>query len=323
MEHWTLGTSDIGVSRLIFGTMTFGSQVDLPEARSMVEACVEAGVTMFDTANSYNAGLSEEMLGTVVKERRGEILIATKVSNPMGPDPDDAGLSRGAIFKAIDASLGRLQTDYVDLYYLHKPDRNTPVEESLEAMQDLIDAGKVRSVGTSNYAAWQLVDMEYLAEQRGWQVPAISQQMYNLLARRLDDEYGAFAAAHHHIKNVVYNPLAGGLLTGKHRYGAAAAPNSRFSMETYRERYWNDAQFDAIDRLKRIAGDAGLTLLELSFHWLLSRPLVDAVLIGASNLEQLRSNLAACAQTHVDEEVALACDEVWQTLRGAAPKYNR
>lgn len=322
MAHRTLSGTDLTTSRVVLGTMTFGSQVDRNEAQAMVDTCIDAGVTMFDTANSYNAGRSEEILGDALRGRREEVLIATKVGNRVGPEPEDGGLSRGAIHKAIDASLARLQTDYVDLYYLHKPDWETAIEESLEALEELVQAGKIRYGASSNYAAWQMVDMQWLAERHGWQPLRVSQPMYNLLSRRLDEEYATFSE-HFDISNIVYNPLAGGLLTGKHQRLLAPDPGSRFTLDQYRQRYWNDAQFEAVEALTLCAREAGLSLIELSFRWLLSRRLVDAVLLGASRLDQLRTNLAACEVDELDEETSARCDEVWQALRGAAPSYNR
>jgi len=322
MQQRTLAGTQLSIGRVVFGAMTFGSQVDLAEATRMVDVCREAGVTMFDTANSYNDGESERMLGRIVAPVRDEVLLATKVGNRTGPDPDDAGLSRAAIGKAIDSSLRRLSTDHVDLYYLHLPDRDTPVEESLEALHDLVQAGKVRYGATSNHAAWQMAQMHCLAAHHGWDALPVSQPLYNLLARRLEDEYAAFSQRFR-ISNIVYNPLAGGLLSGKHAAGRAPEAGSRFTLDHYRRRYWNDAQFTAVEALRAIAAAAGLSLIELAFRWLLSRPLVDAVLVGASSCDQLVVDLAACATTTLDQAVADRCDEVWATLRGAAPAYNR
>lgn len=322
VQRRPLGGTDLTTSRLVFGTMTFGSQVDKAEATQMLDASLAAGVTTFDTANAYNNGRSEEILGAWLPAHRDEVVIATKVCNPMGPGPDDVGLSQKAIVKAIDASLQRLQTDYVDLYYLHKPDCNTSIEESLAALQGLVQAGKIRYGATSNYAAWQMAEMLWLAERNGWQPLRVSQPMYNLIARRVDEEYAAFSARCG-ISNIVYNPLAGGLLTGKHQPDADPHPGSRFTQDAYRQRYWNTAQFAAVDRLQELATQFGLTLVELSFRWLLSRPLVDAVLIGASSLSQLHANLAACQGSTLEDRLLEQCDEVWQTLRGAAPSYNR
>jgi aryl-alcohol dehydrogenase-like predicted oxidoreductase len=322
MEARRVPGTDLSVSRLVMGTMTFGSQVDEEEAAAMIDVCLDAGVNMLDTANAYNAGASESILGSALKGRRDDLLVATKVFNPMGEGRDDRGLGRAAIHKAIDSSLGRLQTEYVDLYYLHQPDWDTPIEETLEAMNDLVQSGKVRYIGVSNYAAWQICDILCRSERRAWQPVAISQQMYNLLARRVEEEYEAFSRQFG-VFDIVYNPLAGGLLTGKHAPSSVPAEGTRFSVEMYRDRYWNSAQFEAVEALEEAAREHGMSLLELSYRWLLSRPLVDAVLMGASSLDQLRANLAACEGEGVDQDLATRCDAVWARLRGPAPAYNR
>jgi aryl-alcohol dehydrogenase-like predicted oxidoreductase len=317
--------TDLSISPLVLGTMTFGARVDRHAAARMVGRCREAGITMFDTANSYNDGESERILGEVVAPFRSEVLIASKVFKPMGPGADDRGLRRPAIEKALDATLKRLGTDYLDVYYLHFPDPETPVEESLETMQDAVAAGKVRHVGLSNHAAWQVADIRCLQGRRGWPAAHVCQPMYNLLARRLEDEYAAFSARYD-IFNVVYNPLAGGLLTGKHADPQRPQAGTRFAEdlgETYRERYWNAAQFEAVGALRQVASEAGLTLVELAFRWLLSRPVVGSVLLGASDDDQLAANITAAQGPAVPTDVEDACDEVWARLRGAAPRYNR
>ncbi len=325
MEYRTPHGTDLSVSRLVLGTMTFGGQVDGVTAAAMVARCRDAGVTMFDTANAYNAGVSEQLLGAAVAPFRDEVLIASKVFNPMGDGPDDRGLSRVAVDKALDATLRRLGTDHLDLYYLHAPDRHVPLEETLGAMADAVAAGKVRSVGMSNYAAWQLAEARCLTERNGWPPVHVSQPMYNLLSRRVEDEYAEFSERYQ-MHDIVYNPLAGGLLTGKHTDPGRPEPGSRFGSELgemYRGRYWNAVQFEAVAALRDVAGQAGLTLVELAFRWLLSRPLVDAVLIGASRLDQLETNLAAADGPPLGSDVLAACDDVWARLRGAAPSYNR
>ena len=316
-----LGT-DLWISRVVLGTMTFGSQVDETEARQMVDRSLAAGINMFDTANAYNAGESERMLGAALEGRRSDVLIATKVFNPMGEGPEDKGLSEAAIHKAINASLERLRTDYVDVYYFHQPDRATPIEESLAAMDALMEAGKVRHLGVSNYAAWQVSEINCLRAEQGRPPVLVSQQMYNLLARRIEEEYASYSE-HANLFDIVYNPLAGGLLTGKHAAGSTPQQGTRFTQEMYRRRYWDEAHFDAVERLRSVASDAGLSLVELSFRWLLSRPLVDAVLVGASSIDHLESNLAACDGSSLDQEVFRRCDEVWAGLRGPAAAYNR
>lgn len=322
MDYRRLAGTDLEVSRVVLGTMTFGSQVDDPVAQQMVDVGIDRGINMFDTANAYNNGESERMLARAIDGRRDEVLIATKVFNPMGDAPQDRGLSRPAIRRAIDASLERLTTDWVDLYYLHQPDHDVPLEESLGAMNELVTAGKVRYVGLSNYAAWQHVEALWLSEVNDWQIAKVSQPLLNLVSRRIEEEYAA-CSARFGLSNIVYNPLAGGLLTGKHRREATPEEGTRFSMAMYRDRYWNEAQFEAVERLQGIAAEEGVTLIELSFRWLLSHPLADHVLVGASSMEHLKSNLAACDGPGLDSRTLERCDEVWKALRGVAPAYNR
>lgn len=325
MQYRTPAGTDLSVSRLALGTMTFGVQVDRAAAATMVACCRDAGITMFDTANSYGAGVSEQILGEVVAPFRDEVLIASKVFNRMGHDPDDQGLRRRAVEKALEATLRRLRTDYLDLYYLHAPDWQTPLEETLEAMADATTAGKVRYVGMSNYAAWQIAEARCVAGDRGWPPVHVAQPLYNLLARRLEDEYEAFSDRYA-IHNIVYNPLAGGLLSGKHAGSRRPEQGTRFAAELgpmYRDRYWNRAQLAAVEALNTVAADAGLTLVELAFRWLLGRPLVGSILIGASRIEQLQANLGAAAGPALSPDVLQACDDVWATLHGAAPLYNR
>lgn len=325
MDARSIPGTDLKTAPLVLGTMTFGGQVDRDGAARMVEQCREAGVTMFDTANVYTEGESERILGEVVAPFRSEVLLASKVFNATGPGPDERGLRRPAIEKALDASLRRLGTDYLDVYYFHLPDRDAPLEESLEAMQDAMAAGKVRHMAVSNHAAWQIAEVRCVQERRGWPGVHISQPMYNLLARRLEDEYAEFSQRYE-MFDIVYNPLAGGLLTGKHANPGRPQEGTRFTGdmgEMYRGRYWNDAQFDAVHDLERIASEAGLTLIELAFRWLLGRPTVGAILLGASSPDQLATNLAAAQGPALADDVTQACDEVWARLRGAAPKYNR
>ena len=321
MEQVALGDTGLTSSRLVLGTMTFGSQVDEADAAQMVARALDAGINHLDTANSYNAGRAEEIVGRALGSRRDQVVLATKVFNRTGPGTDEQGLSAPAVRRAIDDSLRRLGTDYVDIYYLHQPDWSVPVEETLSVMAELVAAGKVRHVGVSNYAAWQICEIRNLAERNGWPPVVVSQQMYNLLARSLEDEYAAFSA-HAGLADIVYNPLAGGLLTGKHRYDEAPSAG-RFTNEMYRARYWTKVQFEAVERLAEIAAGAGLSLIELALCWLLGRPLVDAVLLGASSLEQLEANLAAVDGPPLDAATVDACDKVWQELRGPVPRYNR
>jgi aryl-alcohol dehydrogenase-like predicted oxidoreductase len=302
--------------------MTFGSQVDQPTATQMVHRALDAGVNHIDTANAYNLGASEEIVAQALGSLRKEVILATKVFNPMSESPMDRGLSAAAIHKAIDDSLRRLRTDYVDLYYLHQPDWTVPVEESLGAMNDLVAAGKVRHIAVSNYAAWQIADIGRISDRHGWQPVHVSQVMYNLISRHLDEEYAAFAATYN-LTNIVYNPLAGGLLTGKHRMTDTPRPGTRFTTQMYLDRYWNARQFDAVEQLDKIAGEAGMSLVELSYRWLLAQEAVDAVLVGASSPDQLEANLSASSVPVLSADVLAQCDEVWKILRGPVSRYNR
>lgn len=323
MEYRALPQTDLKVSRLSFGTMTFGGQTDEAAAGRILDRVLEAGINFLDTANAYNQGRSEEILGRLLRGRREKVILATKVFNKMGDAPDDQGLSRAAIRKAMDASLRRLQTDYVDLYYLHQPDWETPIEETLEAMEELVRAGKVRYPAVSNYAAWQICEILWLCEKCGYAPYRISQPMYNLLARGIEEEYLAFCRRFG-VAVVPYNPLAGGLLTGKHRREAGPIAGTRFDGNTmYLGRYWHDDYFAAVEDLKTVAREAGLSLVALAFRWLLSQPAVDSIILGASRLEQLEENLQACEGPTLDEATLKRCDEIWKRLRGITPKYNR
>jgi aryl-alcohol dehydrogenase-like predicted oxidoreductase len=321
MEMRTLGQTTLRVSPVCLGTMTFGGQTDEGAARSMVDMCLERGINFLDTANAYNAGKTEEILARVLAGRRDRFILATKVCNPMGSGPDERGLSRAAILKAIDDSLRRLQTDFVDLYYLHQPDYNVPMEESLAAMDHLVRAGKVRFVGASNYASWQLCHMLWLAEKNGWQPVQVVQPMYNVLARGIEQELLPMCRQFR-LAVVPYNPLAGGLLTGKHLQ--AAPLEGRFTrMPIYKDRYWHPANFDAVQKLTSIASEAGRSLTSLAIGWLLQNVNVTSVILGASRLEHLEENLKALDDGPLPAETLAACDEVWRTLRGITPQYNR
>ena len=323
MEQIELAGTGLQTGRIILGTMTFGAQIDESTAATMVARARDAGVTMFDTSNNYNQGEAEAILGRIVKPFRDEVLISTKGGSMVEQaDRSVMGLSRTAITRAVDGSLTRLGMDYIDVYYLHRPDRSTPIEETMSTLADLVAAGKIRHVGQSNFAAWQIVEMNYLARMNNWPPVLVSQQMYNLIARRIETEY-AEAADHLGLTTIAYNPLAGGLLTGKHRFDESPSAGTRFAKDQYRDRYWNRDQFAAIETLSSVASEAGLTLIELSLRWLLGRRATGAILLGASSLAQLEANLAAADGSLLEQDTLAACDAVWATLAGAAPAYNR
>jgi len=322
MQSRTLGQTGLSVSPVTLGTMTFGAQTDEAVARSMIDLCLERGVNFIDTANVYNAGKTEEILGRILSGRRDRFVIASKVGIKNDQLPEEAGLSAASIKKAIENSLRRLKTDYVDLYYLHQPDYTVPIEDTLATMNALVRSGKVRFVGASNYASWQLCHMLWLAEKNGWQSVQVVQPMYNLLARGIEQELLPMCRAFS-LAVVPYNPLAGGLLTGKHAANAPQ-PGTRFDLlPFYRDRYWHPANFDAVQQLSKIAADLGRSLTRLALSLLLNQPAVTSIILGASRLEQLRENLAALDDTPLDAKTLSACDEVWRTLRGVTPIYNR
>ena len=323
MERRQLPNTELKVSRISFGTMTFGAQTDEAAATRMVDRCLEAGINFFDTANAYNLGRSETILGKALGPRRASVILATKVFNKMGDAPDDRGLSRAALHKALDASLKALGTDYVDVYYLHQPDYGAPIEETLAAMDEVVRAGKVRFPAVSNYAAWQVAEIHSICANNGYQPPRISQPMYNLLARGIEEEYLPFCRRFG-VAVVPYNPLAGGLLTGKQARERGPIAGTRFDgNKMYQDRYWHDDYFAAVNELSGVAREAGKTLVELALQWLLTQTAVDSIILGASRLEQLEENLKACEGGPLDSATLARCDAVWKRLRGITPKYNR
>lgn len=320
------GAVDLGeLGPAVLGTMTFGEQTDETAAARMVGVARDAGVRMFDTANSYVNGRSEEILGRIVAPFRDEVLIATKVGNLEAGGGKGSGgqLSGDTIRSEVEGSLRRLGTDHIDLYYLHRPDWGTPIEETLGACDELARAGKIRAVGLSNYSAWQSMEALSTAQQEGWSPATYAQPMYNAITRRLDDEYRSFALRYG-IRSIVFNPLAGGLLTGKHTFDAGPAEGTRFGLRSsYQDRYWATEYFEAVEALGVIAADAGMGLIELVLRWLDTQPLVHKVLLGASKVEHLEANLRALDGPPPDVASAKRIDEVWQRLRGAAPAYNK
>lgn len=317
-----LGKTTLQVSPLSLGTMTFGAQTDEAASRSMIDVALERGINFIDTANAYNAGKTEEILGRALAGRRDRVVLASKVFNKMGEGPDDRGLSRLAILKALDASLKRLQTDYLDLYYFHQPDYAVPLEESLGVMDELIRSGKVRFIAASNYASWQVAAMLWLAERNSWQPVVAVQPMYNLLARGIEQELLPMCK-NFGLAVIPYNPLAGGLLTGKHS-PTGSITDTRFErMPLYKDRYWHAANFQAVQELTQIAKAAGRSLVRLAIGWLMHNSAVTSVIIGASKLEQLQDNLAALDDPPLSPETLAACDAVWKDLRGITPQYNR
>jgi 1-deoxyxylulose-5-phosphate synthase len=317
-----LNRTDLNISRLCFGTMTFGKPADQATSTRMVDQCIEAGMNFFDTANMYQLGVAETMLGEALKRRRKNVILASKVRFKMGDAPDQSGLSRKAILRAVEESLKRLQTDYLDIYYLHYPDYDVPIEETLDTLDQLVKQGKIRYPATSNYAAWQQTEMLWIAEKKNYKPAVITQPMYNLLARGIEQEWLPMTK-HYGLSNIVYNPLAAGLLTGKHQM-QTVTPGTRFdNNKLYQDRYWHEQDFEAVEKLRVISRNSGRPLISIAFNWLLHHTATDCVILGASRPEQLAQNLAACEQGPLPDDVVKACDEVWKEFRGPIPVYNR
>ncbi len=322
MEYRYLTATGLQVSPLSLGTMTFGGQTDEKESLRILRYAIDRGIQFIDTANAYTDGNSEIITGKGIAADRSRVILATKVYNPVGPDRNDRGLNRRHIVQACEDSLRRLGTDYIDLYYLHSPDPHTPVEESLAAMDDLVRSGKVRYVGVSNYAAWQIGDILHLADRRHLAPPVLTQNVYNLLTRGVEDELVPFLAAHR-LGMAVYNPIAGGLLTGKHNLGTPTA-GTRFALNrNYADRYWDEMNFRAVEQLTTVAKAHDLTLLQMAMRWVAHQPGVDTVITGVSRLEQLEENIAAAAGGPLPQAVLEACDAVWRELTGNRFRYNR
>ncbi len=322
MDLKYLPSAGIKLSALTLGTMMFGGQTDEGESLRIMDMAFERGINSFDTANVYSQGESERIVGKGLKGRRGSVILATKVYGQMGRDPNDMGLSRRNILAAAEASLRRLDTDYIDIYYLHRPDVHTPVEESLSAMDSLIRSGKVRYMGISNFAAWQAADALHISGRLGCSAPVITQNVYNLLTRGIEGELIPFLQAHP-MGLAVYNPIAGGLLAGKHR-AHKPEENTRFALnKVYYQRYWSQENFDAVERLRTIAQDNGLSLLQLAYKWLAMRPQVSTIICGVSKLAQLEENLNLLEGPALNEQTLAACDDLWQRLAGTRFAYNR
>jgi aryl-alcohol dehydrogenase-like predicted oxidoreductase len=322
MQYNNLPGTNLKVSALSLGTMMFGGQTGEADSLSILDYAYEQGVNFWDTANVYNQGESERIVGKGLRACREKLFLATKVNGQMGDNPFNKGLSRRNILAAVDASLSRLDTDYIDLYYMHAPDYETEIEESLEAMSSLVRLGKIRYVGISNFAAWQVADMLAICDKRGYIAPVLSQNVYNLITRGVETELIPFLLKHK-LGMAVYNPIAGGFLAGKHKPGRPSE-NTRFANNaSYYDRYWSDENFDAVDKLTAIAEKAGLSILQLAMRWSVARPGVTSIISGVSRLEQLKQNIASLDGPALGDEVLASCDEVWKSLAGTRFAYNR
>ncbi len=315
MKYENLGRTGLQVSQVCLGTMTFGAQADEKESQRIIDTAWDAGVNFFDTADVYVDGQSEQILGKFLKDRRSQAVIATKVRGRVGPGPNDVGLSRKHIMDAVESSLRRLQTDYIDLYQVHSWDADTPLEETMSALDDLVRQGKVRYIGCSNFTAWQLMKSLWISDVNNLSRFDSHQPRFNLLKREIEGELLPACAAEG-VGVIPYNPLGGGLLTGKHTKGEPPAPDTRFGLrEVYRDLYWQDPYLDAMEKLRAIAAEHGKSMIQLAIGWILSNPVVTSAIVGASRADQLSEPLEALDVTLSPEEMA-ACDKVWDELQG-------
>ncbi len=323
MKYNNLARTSLKVSALSLGTMTFGGQTSEKDSLSIMDYAFENGINVFDTANVYNQGESEKITGKGLKGRRSEIILATKVNGQMGKGMNDRGLSRRNILNAIDASLKRLDTDYIDIYYLHAPDYETALDETLGTMHTLVETGKIRYIGVSNFAAWQIADIFALCDKRNYVTPIITQNVYNLITRGIEAELLPFLQAHD-LALTVYNPIAGGLLTGKHTMGDQPQENTRFSTnKIYFNRYWSQENFQAVEKLTEIATDHGLTLLQLAMKWCIENASVTSTITGVSKLSHIQQNIESLEGECLAAETLAACDAVWSSLPENRFSYMR
>jgi len=313
MEYRLFGGSGLKVPVLSFGTGTFGGgneffkawgSSDVAEARRLVDICLEAGVNLFDTANIYSRGLSEEILGEALAGRRNEVLISTKATFPMGDGPNDQGSSRYHLIRSVEDSLRRLKTDYIDIYHLHGFDALTPIEEAVRTLDNLVQSGKVRYIAASNFSGWHLMKSLAVSEKYGWARYAAHQVYYSLIGREyewelmplgLDQKVSAF----------VWSPLGWGRLTGKIRRNQPLPANSRLHQTAdYGPQVPDEYLYKVVDALDEVAVETGKTVPQIALNWLLQRPTVASVIIGARDETQLRQNLGAAGWNLTTEQVA-------------------
>ena len=319
MRHVRLGRTGLTVSRLCLGTMTFGLQCDEATSRAILDRAAAGGITFLDAADVYpvgggfqTAGRTEEIVGRWLEGRRHEFIVATKCGGAMSERPWDRGTSRKHVLDAIDASLRRLRTDYVDLYQLHHPDPETPIDESLRALVDVVRSGKARYVGCSNFPAYQLARALGRSELLGVGRFDTVQPRYNLLFRQIERDLLPLCREEA-LAVIPYNPLAGGLLSGKHRRETGPTPGTRFTLGNaagrYQDRYWHEREFATVEALRPLAAEAGLSPTQLALAWTLAEPAITAPIVGASRPEQLDDAIAA-VEKPLDAALKARLDEL-------------
>ncbi|MCL4490003.1 MAG: aldo/keto reductase [Chloroflexi bacterium] len=293
MEYRLLGKSGVRVSVIGLGTNRFGTEAVSQETVSqIISTAMDLGINFIDTSDTYSKGRSEETLGVALKGHWDRFVVATKFSLPVGEGPNDRGASRYHMMYSIERSLCRLQTDHVDLYYVHKWDPDTPIEEMLRGLEDLCRMGKVRYVGASQFAAWQLAEADLLAEMRGWSPFIVIQAHYHMLERQVERELATYCRTHH-VGLVPFFPLAGGFLTGKYKQGQPPPPGSRGESSSYVQQYMTDGNYARVGKLTAWARAQGRGMNELAHAWLLAHPEVCSVISGSTQLEQVVANARA------------------------------
>jgi aryl-alcohol dehydrogenase-like predicted oxidoreductase len=291
MKYRNLGKTGVKVSELCLGTMIYGQQVSEAASIKIIKKAVDSGINFIDTADVYVNGVSEEIVGKAIEGMRDEIVLATKVRNVMGPGPNDVGLSRKHIMQAVDASLKRLGTDYIDLYQVHHVDPSTPLKETLVALNDLVGMGKVHYIGCSNFPAWVLEKALRISELDGLEAFVCVQPRYNIVDRDIERELLPLCAEEG-IGVIPYSPLAGGFLTGKYRLGKPAPDGTRGQLRPeWMSRTITPRNQAILEELEKICGETGLTMSQLSLAWMMANPVITAPIIGASSLEQLDMNI--------------------------------
>lgn len=310
MEYRALGRSGLKVPVLSFGTATFGGDSEffrawgttgVAEASRLVDLCLDHGMNLFDTADGYSAGQSEDILGQALKGKRDRVLISTKATFPQGEGPNDWGSSRHHLLESCEASLRRLRTDHIDIYYMHGFDAITPVEETLRTLDDLVRSGKVRYIGCSNFSGWHLMKSLGKSEQYGLGRYVAHQAYYSLIGRELEWELMPLGADQG-VGTVVWSPLAGGALTGKIRRDQPAPPDSRLGTREFIP-YDAEKLHTVVDALDEVAQECGKTIAQVSLNWLLARPTVSSIVVGARNVEQLRQNFGAIGWNLTDAQL--------------------
>lgn len=328
MNTVRLGRTGLKISQVCLGTMTFGLQTERDEAFAIMDSAEEAGIDFIDVADAYpvggsleTVGRTEEIVGSWLTGKRDRFVVATKGYNRMGPGHNDIGNSRRHLIAACEASLRRLNTDYIDLYYTHRWDAETPIDETLSALDDLQRAGKIRYAGCSNLAAHQMMSALWTADrERTVRYDAV-QPRYNLLYRAIEAELLP-AAQEYGVGAVVFNPLAAGLLTGKYKRGETPREGTRFTLgnsaKLYQQRYWQDAMLDVVEKLAADVASRGKSITHVALRWVLDQPAVTAAIVGASRAAQLRDSHKALEIT-LDDEDRRACDEAWYALPRRRP----